>query len=436
MVGLNGGKSAAAVTVDSSGRPISLQKGQSSNLPSLFAHLPPLHSLSPSSVRHTPTRQLCYPTAPLLFSHARFYATTLSLSNPLSPSLAHPLAMLHWFSNWAVQRRLEAATGPEERHKIVACMCGRIVDLPTATGTASSRRLSTARGGDLLPECVGDASEVPRGKRAALACHETRSVVVQNAFETLEESAKDGIVNKLLGQGAAVFGEGARAWGTLGHATVAYVAQNYLTPTAAAWAKTVLNDTSTSYLANIASWADTYRATTAGAWSAPLHFVDAEDNPPTSCSVDYIRDCGASGCSISAIANYTQRAGDGRLGDVTQPLHDEALALGGNNIKVTYQGFADNLHADWDTYMPQTLIGGSTLADARSWATADIDSGAYSSAKASWIAGDAGACCEGAPPRLGRRFRAGRTRVRPRAAPDEQGRARARRGWVWVWMWA
>jgi hypothetical protein len=39
------------------------------------------------------------------------------------------------------------------------------------------------------------------------------------------------------------------------------------------------------------------------------------------------------------------------LGDVTQPLHDETLALGGNNIKVTYQGFSDNLHADWDTYM-------------------------------------------------------------------------------------
>jgi hypothetical protein len=82
----------------------------------------------------------------------------------------------------------------------------------------------------------------------------------------------------------------------------------------------------------------------------------------------YARDCGASGCSISTIANYIQRAGDGRvsathvaeavrflvhfLGNVTQPGHDEALALGGNNIKVAYQGFSDNLHADWDTYMP------------------------------------------------------------------------------------
>jgi hypothetical protein len=60
---------------------------------------------------------------------------------------------------------------------------------------------------------------------------------------------------------------GVRAWGVLGHATVAYVAQNFVTAEVATWAKGVLGDTSTSYLANIASWADTYRATTAGAWS-------------------------------------------------------------------------------------------------------------------------------------------------------------------------
>ncbi|KAJ7865788.1 hypothetical protein B0H13DRAFT_2352837 [Mycena leptocephala] len=109
--------------------------------------------------------------------------------------------------------------------------------------------------------CFLSVSEMLRrsleGKWAALACHETRSVVVQNAFQTLEESTKDGIVAKLLGQGAA----------------------NYLTPTTAAWAKTILNDTSTSYLANIASRADTYCATTAGAWSGDAAaLIDAEDN--------------------------------------------------------------------------------------------------------------------------------------------------------------
>ncbi|KAK7042205.1 S1/P1 nuclease [Favolaschia claudopus] len=201
--------------------------------------------------------------------------------------------------------------------------------------------------------------------------------------------------------------QGVRAWGVLGHATVAYVAQHYVTAETASWAKGVLSDTSSSYLANIASWADTYRSTAAGQWSAPLHFIDAEDNPPTSCNVNYARDCGSSGCSISAMANYTQRAGDGRLsaantaeavrflvhfvGDITQPLHDEAYEVGGNDISVHFMGFSDNLHADWDTYMPEELIGGDSLADAQSWANtliSEIDSGAYASQKASWIAGD------------------------------------------------
>ncbi|KAJ7321993.1 S1/P1 nuclease-domain-containing protein [Mycena albidolilacea] len=200
---------------------------------------------------------------------------------------------------------------------------------------------------------------------------------------------------------------GVRAWGVLGHATVAYVAQNFVTAEVATWAKGVLGDTSTSYLANIASWADTYRATTAGAWSAPLHFIDAEDNPPTTCNVNYARDCGATGCVVSALANYTQRVGDGRLsaantaealrflvhfvGDITQPLHDEAYELGANGVTVHFNGFTDNLHSDWDTYMPEQLIGGDTLADALSWATtltADINTGAYKSLKAGWIAGD------------------------------------------------
>jgi hypothetical protein len=172
-------------------------------------------------------------------------------------------------------------------------------------------------------------------------------------------------------------------------------------------AQGVLDDTSSSYLANIASWADQYRLTSAGKWSAPLHFIDAEDDPPSNCNVDYERDCGDSGCSISAIANYTQRAGDGRLssdhiaealkflvhflGDTTQPLHDEAYEVGGNDIDVTFNGYSDNLHSDWDTYMPEQLIGGDSLSDAQSWANtliSEITSGSYKSQAASWIAGD------------------------------------------------
>lgn len=200
---------------------------------------------------------------------------------------------------------------------------------------------------------------------------------------------------------------GVNAWGSLGHATVAYIAQNYVTDEVASWAQGVLGDTSDSYLANVASWADSYRSTTAGKWSSSFHYIDAEDNPPSDCNVDYDRDCGDTGCSVSAIANYTQRVGDGRLsaantaealkflvhllGDITQPLHDEAYEVGANNVDVTYQGYSDNLHSDWDTYMPETLVGGYSLSDALSWATnltKEINSGDYASVAASWIDGD------------------------------------------------
>ncbi|KAF3771398.1 putative nuclease S1 precursor [Cryphonectria parasitica EP155] len=201
--------------------------------------------------------------------------------------------------------------------------------------------------------------------------------------------------------------QGVRAWGTLGHATIAYIAQNYVTDEVASWAQGILDDDSDSYLANIASWADTYRATTAGAWSAPFHFIDAEDDPPSDCNVDYERDCTTAGCSISAISNYTSRVTESSIGteqiaealkfivhfvgDITQPLHDEAYEVGGNDIAVTYQGYSDNLHSDWDTYMPETLVGGYALTDAKSWATdliKEIDSGDYKALAADWISGD------------------------------------------------
>lgn len=214
------------------------------------------------------------------------------------------------------------------------------------------------------------------------------------------------ITNRLVCGFAAA--PSAQAWGSLGHATVAYIAQNYVSEEVATWAQGLLADTSDSYLANIASWADEYRATTAGAWSAPFHFIDAEDSPPSDCNVDYDRDCGTTGCSIFAIANYTTRVGDGRLsasntaqalkslvhliGDITQPLHDEALDVGGNTITVTFDGYDDdNLHSDWDTYIPEKLVGGYELSDALSWANEvikEIESGSYKSLAASWISGD------------------------------------------------
>ena len=98
----------------------------------------------------------------------------------------------------------------------------------------------------------------------------------------------------------------ASAWGSLGHMTVGFIAQNFLEDQTISWAQDILEITNDTYLASVATWADSYRYTDEGSWSAPLHFIDAEDKPPSSCSVDFERDCPAEGCSVSAIANYVR----------------------------------------------------------------------------------------------------------------------------------
>ncbi|KAJ7879330.1 hypothetical protein B0H13DRAFT_2346152 [Mycena leptocephala] len=142
--------------------------------------------------------------------------------------------MMMWFKNWAVQRCLESARGPEECCKIVACMRSRIVDL--ATNCYGYYVLQKALDCEEEEFCLLIVSELLRGDPAttlvnkhvshlwskitelswitpaplifaypsrtsrAPACHESGWLVVQHAFENLEESAKDGIVDELLGQ--------------------------------------------------------------------------------------------------------------------------------------------------------------------------------------------------------------------------------------------
>jgi len=160
--------------------------------------------------------------------------------------------MAHRFGNWAVQRCLEATASAEERRKIVTCMRGRVVDLATncygchvlqkALDCEEDIRLlivSELLRGDPAQTLVNKhashvwskimelswTSPAPpifayvnkslKGKWAALACHETGSLVVQHAFENLEESAKDGIVDELLNQGPDIFAEVAKSqWGS------------------------------------------------------------------------------------------------------------------------------------------------------------------------------------------------------------------------------
>ncbi|KAI1274149.1 nuclease S1 precursor [Xylaria sp. FL0933] len=196
------------------------------------------------------------------------------------------------------------------------------------------------------------------------------------------------------------------AWGAMGHETIAYIASNFVSSATKSYFQTLLGDTSADYLASVASWADSYRYTTAGEFSAPYHYIDANDNPPSSCGVDYARDCGAEGCVVSALTNYTTILLDGRYsaanhqiaakfiihfaGDIGQPLHCENLEVGGNDIDVVYDGDDTNLHAIWDSDIPESISGGSSMTSAKSWATTlttAINSGEYKSQAAGWVSG-------------------------------------------------
>lgn len=200
------------------------------------------------------------------------------------------------------------------------------------------------------------------------------------------------------------------AWGTLGHKTVANVAIQFLLPQTLTSVSSILSadpykPTTNPTLVDVANWADTYRYTTAGTFSAGYHYVDANDSPPTSCGVNFARDCsGAGGCIITAIKNYTQRVQDGRLtaehtadalkflvhflGDVTQPLHDEALEVGGNDITILWNGASNNLHHVWDTEMITKLAGSDTVANLNAWTSTivtQIRSETYKSSVSSWL---------------------------------------------------
>ncbi|KAI5118916.1 hypothetical protein M0805_004692 [Coniferiporia weirii] len=198
---------------------------------------------------------------------------------------------------------------------------------------------------------------------------------------------------------------GTYAWGALGHETIGYIAMNFLSADTLSFVQDTINSTFDNSLGPAAPWADTVRYETAFKFSAPFHFIDAEDDPlGGSCSVDEDRDCGSSGCLLTAIANYTQRVTDMSLdftqrqealmfidhflGDIGQPLHVEAYEVGGNDIKAICNGKSTNLHASWDTGMIETFLDANFDGSVTEWAaslTQSIKTGNFSSDAAGWI---------------------------------------------------
>uniref|UniRef100_A0A8H7Y277 Uncharacterized protein n=1 Tax=Psilocybe cubensis TaxID=181762 RepID=A0A8H7Y277_PSICU len=76
------------------------------------------------------------------------------------------------------------------------------------------------------------------------------------------------------------------------------------------------------------------------------------------------------------------------IGDITQPLHVEAIEVGGNDISVKCSGSTSNLHAVWDTDMIEKLLKANYSNSVTVWANAlatRIKSGDFKSEAPSWI---------------------------------------------------
>ncbi|KAL8800407.1 MAG: hypothetical protein Q9182_005209 [Xanthomendoza sp. 2 TL-2023] len=174
----------------------------------------------------------------------------------------------------------------------------------------------------------------------------------------------------------------ANAWGAVGHATVGAIGDHYLTAQAKTFVSSLLGSGVT--MSSVASWADDFRYTTAGKFSAPFHYVGEIGPDPEKGRTQRVND------RRYTIANRKQALEFliHFIGDITQPLHDEAKAVGGNQIPVLWDGNKTNLHATWDTQMVEKDAGGYGAAVITSFSNkliAAIDSGVYASQKASWI---------------------------------------------------
>jgi hypothetical protein len=149
------------------------------------------------------------------------------------------------------------------------------------------------------------------------------------------------------------------AWGPEGHRLVAGMAQQMLTPEAAARVQAALAPGET--IASLASWADEVRKSRPE--TETWHFIDI---PIDSSGLDMPRDCPAQGCVLSKISEFRSQWREPHLsssarreallflvhfvGDMHQPLHcANNHDRGGNDVTVKVGSASMNLHHLWDS---------------------------------------------------------------------------------------
>ena len=188
----------------------------------------------------------------------------------------------------------------------------------------------------------------------------------------------------------------AQAWGCKGHQTVALIAEKQLTPEAKQMVQALLagnpidpalkrycGNAVRDAMADSSTWPDDIRGQ---AKNGPWHYIDIPRGAKRAPLSDF---CGKDGCVTKAIedelAILKNKNGDPAkraealryiihfVGDLHQPLHavtndDE----GGNCVPVNYfrrkarqqdQGYSPNLHALWDTAIPERDMEGADPAE-------------------------------------------------------------------------
>jgi hypothetical protein len=180
----------------------------------------------------------------------------------------------------------------------------------------------------------------------------------------------------LVVAGLALSSGEAFAWGAAGHAVVADIAEQHLTPAARTRILNLLALEQHSRLDEVASWADEWRNTHRE--TGPWHYVDI---PLTAQTYDAARDCKNDDCVVARTDQFVRVLADAHhppaerlealkyvvhfIGDLHQPLHaGENADEGGNKILASYLGetvaygkYKMNLHSIWDTAVIERRLG-------------------------------------------------------------------------------
>lgn len=154
----------------------------------------------------------------------------------------------------------------------------------------------------------------------------------------------------------------AGAWGQKGHDVTACIAEAHLTPEAAERIERILGGRSMVYEAN---WMDQASHTPPYAATLAWHYFNIDDGRTAE-----TQPRNPAGDLLSAVTELAERLRDGGLpaaeerdalrmlihlaGDMHCPMHaGRSDDRGGNDIAVTFFGEESNLHAVWDTALPE-----------------------------------------------------------------------------------